>query len=270
MKAFLLVPLLVLLVGVPASGQMLSDKTGLLYRLDIEAGGHTFEVETVSNFDIRDYSLDQDQKRLTLHIFSGLENNLAEVIIPQDLLGGDFTVYLNHQEFHPKIRSNDKISFITLNFTGSGSNRIDIYGDTYLGKTDAAPAPEPSTENGGGCLIATAAYGSELAPQVQLLREIRDDKIMNTASGAAFVNGFNHVYYLFSPSVADYLREAPAFKDAVRTGITPLVTSLGMMSMAHSEHEILGYGIAVILMNAGMYIAAPVVACLCLRRLAIR
>ena len=153
----MLVPLLLLLVGAPASGQILSDKTGLLYRLDIEAGGHTFEVETVSNFDIRDYSLDQDQKQLTLHVFSSLENNLGEVIIPQDLLGGNLTVYLNDQEFHPKIRSNDKISFITLNFTGSGAHRIDIFGNTYLGRAEAEQISEPSTENGGRCLIATAA-----------------------------------------------------------------------------------------------------------------
>lgn len=258
------------MVGAPASGQLLSDKTGLLYRLDVEAGGHTFEVETVSSFDIRDYSLDQDQKRLTLHIFSGLENNLGEIIIPQDLLGGNLTVYLNEQEFHSKINSNDRISFITLNFTGSGSHRIDIYGDTYLGRSGASQTAEPFPENGGGCLIATAAYGSELAPQVQLLRELRDSKIMNTASGAAFVNGFNHVYYSFSPSVADHLREVPAFKDAVRIAITPLVASLGIMSAADSEHEILGYGIAVILMNVGMYVAAPTVTCLYLRKLATR
>ena len=40
-----------------------------------------------------------------------------------------------------------------------------------------------STEEGGGCLIATATYGSEMSPQVQLLREIRDNQLMNTESG---------------------------------------------------------------------------------------
>ena len=139
-----------------------------------------------------------------------------------------------------------------------------------MGRAEAEQISEPSTENGGRCLIATAAYGSELAPQVQLLRELRDNKIMNTDFGMAFVSGFNHVYYMFSPNVADYLRENTAFKDAVRIAITPLVASLGVMSMADSENEILGYGIAVILMNAGMYIAAPVVTCLYLRKLATR
>jgi peptidyl-prolyl cis-trans isomerase B (cyclophilin B) len=54
------------------------------------------------------------------------------------------------------------------------------------------------TEEGGGCLIATATYGSELAPQVQQLREIRDNMILSTESGTAFMSGFNQFYYSFS------------------------------------------------------------------------
>ena len=55
---------------------------------------------------------------------------------------------------------------------------------------------QESEEEGGGCLIATAAYGSEMSPQVQLLREIRDNQLMNTESGSAFMSTFNNVYYL--------------------------------------------------------------------------
>jgi len=112
-------------------------------------------------------------------------------------------------------------------------------------------------KTGGGCLIATAAYGSEMAPQVQFLREIRDGKVMTTDVGASFMAGFNQFYYTFSPYVADYERENPAFKELIRIGITPMLSSLSVMSMADSENEILGYGIAVILMNVGMYVAAP-------------
>ena len=63
---------------------------------------------------------------------------------------------------------------------------------------------DESSEEGGGCLIATAAYGSEMSPQVQMLREIRDNQLMNTESGSAFMSAFNNVYYSFSPIVADY------------------------------------------------------------------
>ena len=113
-------------------------------------------------------------------------------------------------------------------------------------------------KEGGGCLIATAAYGSEMAPQVQFLREIRDNKVMSTATGASFMTGFNQLYYSFSPTIADLERENPIFKEMVKIGITPMISSLSIMSAADSEQEILGYGIGVILMNVGMYFVAPV------------
>ena len=116
----------------PVYGQFLSDATGLVNKLDVEIGGHTFEVETVSNFDIPNFEFDGDEKKLTLYISSGLENNLGEVIIPHNLLGGNLTFYLNDQEYFPKINSNEKISFVTLNFTGSGDNKLEIFGTTYL------------------------------------------------------------------------------------------------------------------------------------------
>jgi len=113
------------------------------------------------------------------------------------------------------------------------------------------------SKEGGGCLIATATYGSEMAPQVQLLREIRDNHLMNTDSGVSFMTGFNQFYYSFSPIIADMQRENPIFKQVVKIGITPLLSSLSIMSHAESESQVLGYGIGVILMNIGMYFVAP-------------
>jgi len=117
---------------------------------------------------------------------------------------------------------------------------------------------EPEAK-GGGCLIATAAYGTELAPQVQFLREIRDNTVMSTAYGAAFMTGFNQLYYSFSPTIADMERENPMFQEAVRAFITPMISSLSIMTLAEdgSEFEVLGLGISVIVLNLGMYIAAP-------------
>jgi len=116
----------------PAYGQFLSDATGLANQLDVQIGEHTFEVETVSNFDIPDFEFDGDEKKLTLYISSSLENNLGEIIIPHDLLGENLTFSLNDQEYFPKINSNEKISFVTLNFTGSGNNTLEIFGTTNL------------------------------------------------------------------------------------------------------------------------------------------
>ena len=117
-------------------------------------------------------------------------------------------------------------------------------------------------EEGGGCLIATAAFGSEMAPQVQFLREIRDNTVMTTQSGTAFMTGFNQFYYSFSPAVADYERENPVFKEAVKVTLTPLLTSLTLLNYVDvdSEQEMLGYGIGIILLNIGMYFVAPAAA----------
>ena len=113
----------------------------------------------------------------------------------------------------------------------------------------------------GGCLIATAAFGSELAPQVQFLREIRDNTVLQTESGSAFMTGFNQFYYSFSPIVADYERENPVFREAVKLTLTPLLTSLTLLQYADidSESEMLGYGISIILLNVGMYFVAPAI-----------
>jgi hypothetical protein len=113
------------------------------------------------------------------------------------------------------------------------------------------------SEEGGGCLIATAAYGSEMSPQVQLLREIRDNQLMNTESGTAFMSTFNNVYYSFSPAIADLERQSPIFKEVVKVGLTPMISSLSLMESANSESEVLGLGLSVIMLNLGMYIAAP-------------
>jgi len=124
------------------------------------------------------------------------------------------------------------------------------------------PEPEPlPPARIGGCLIATATFGSEMAPQVQLLREIRDNTVLQTESGSTFMAGFNQFYYSFSPTIADYERENPAFKEAVKITLTPLLTSLTLLQYVDidSESEMLGYGIAIILLNVGIYLVAPAV-----------
>ena len=135
---------------------------------------------------------------------------------------------------------------------GAGTELVD--GVCQVIKTN-----DDSTNEGGGCLIATAAYGTELAPQVQFLREIRDNTVMSTSSGAAFMTGFNQVYYSISPAIADMERENPMFQDAVRAFITPMISTLSIMTLADtgSEMEVLGLGISVIALNLGLYIAAP-------------
>jgi titin len=112
---------------------------------------------------------------------------------------------------------------------------------------------------GGGCLIATAAHGTELAPQVQHLRELRDGVLLNTKTGTTFMAGFNEFYYSFSPIVADWERQSPLFRDVVRITLTPMLSTLSILNHIDidSESKMLGYGLGIILLNAGLYLVAP-------------
>jgi DNA-binding beta-propeller fold protein YncE len=121
------------------------------------------------------------------------------------------------------------------------------------------PQPETSSD-GGGCLIATATYGSELAPQVQNLRELRDNKLLQTQSGSAFMESFNGFYYSFSPVIADYERENPVFREGIKIAITPMISSLSILNHVEmdTDAQVLVYGISLILLNIGMYAGVPV------------
>ena len=133
MKSILVLSIVLFFVVAPAFAQMpLSDATGFINRLNVETSGHVFEIKLVSNFDLTDYTFEKDNQQLILYVESGLENNLGEIMIPANLLNGNFMFILNDQEFFPKIQSNEKIHFITMNFTGSGSNVISITGSEYL------------------------------------------------------------------------------------------------------------------------------------------
>ena len=126
--------------------------------------------------------------------------------------------------------------------------------------SDRMVSEDSRESEGGGCLIATATYGSELAPQVQQLREIRDNSLLKSESGTSFMNTFNDVYYSFSPTIADYERENLVFREMVKVTITPMISSLSILNNVEmdSESSVLGYGISLILLNIGMYVGIPV------------
>ena len=96
-----------------------------------------------------------------------------------------------------------------------------------------------------------------MANEVQQLRELRDNQLLQTESGTQFMTMFNDVYYSFSPVIADYERENPLFKEAVKITITPIISSLSLMENATSESEVLSMGLSVIMLNLGMYLGVP-------------
>ena len=285
------------------SQKLLSDATGLINRLNIQAGGQQFEIVVTANFDVTGYEFDIAQKRLSVYIVSGLESNLAEIIIPKSLLAGNLTLIVDGVSHPIDIKSNDEITFLTINFTGAkGDTRLDITGTmtTLMSNTgDTSYTTDmsqdvnttdqeirvsitdniPDTDNldsiqdnayddpigdnddgGGGCLIATAAYGSEMSWQVQHLRELRDGQLLNTSMGRTFLDGVNPVYYSFSPYVADLERENPVFREFVKVLITPMITSLSLLDYVDfdSKVDIIFYGVILVILNVFLYVLVPI------------
>jgi len=284
MRIFFIVLLLFLITIPSALAIPIADKTGLKFSFPVSIDDGYLVIEGTANFQVKSIDFHKESRELTLKIQSSLNDNLVEMTIPKDLFSHDsltFTVTSialsltdasdsssSTLEILPKIvHYDEKMIFVTLEFNGIGTHHLTISEpvDQKIEQTDNLD--DQPVENisesfeDGGCLIATAAFGSEMAPQVQFLREIRDGKVMATQSGTAFMAGFNQFYYSFSPAVADYERENPMFKEAVKLTLTPLLTSLAILNYVDidTEQEMLGYGIGVILLNLGMYFAAPAV-----------
>lgn len=79
---------------------------------------------------------------------------------------------------------------------------------------------------GQQCIIATATYGSELSPEVQLLRNFRNNMILKTYAGSSFMTVFNAWYYSFSPKVAEFITQHQALRTPMKFVLHPLVAIL--------------------------------------------
>jgi hypothetical protein len=159
----------------------------------------------------------------------------------------------------------ETITVLVQDENKSGSTGVD---DSMCGSGTIMKNGKCVVDNssGGGCLIATATYGSEMALEVQQLRELRDNQLLQTESGTQFMGAFNDIYYSFSPIIADMEREHPMFKEAVKLAITPMISTLSLMENAESESEVLGIGISVIALNLGMYLGVPAIVVIGIRK----
>ena len=179
--------------------------------------------------------------------------NVVKFEMPKDVSG---IAYLNFERLQGNERARTSMPIIIDRVPGSA-----IIDDGTVGvPADANGAGGTANSDGGGCLIATAAYGSELAPQVQQLRELRDHTILRTSYGTAFMSGFNSIYYTFSPAVADLQREHQTLRDATKIALTPMLASLTLLDGVSigNEHNMLAYGILIISLNVAIYVACPV------------
>jgi len=94
-----------------------------------------------------------------------------------------------------------------------------IEGTTLQFTTQYTTATEPTRRASGGCFIATAAYGTPMAEEIEILREFRDEYLITNPLGRAFVD----FYYRVSPPIAEFITEHPRLKPIVRANLVPVV-----------------------------------------------
>ena len=130
----LLLLIFALIVSIPSAlGLVLSeDGTGWKNTFIVETGGYDFPVEITGNLDVTNLSFDKDRKTITIDINSSLDDNIVEILIPKNLINGDFTFFLDESEVFPRVALLTDSAFITIEFEGDGEHVLDIIGTTYL------------------------------------------------------------------------------------------------------------------------------------------
>jgi peptide/nickel transport system substrate-binding protein len=113
---------------------------------------------------------------------------------------------------------------------------------TTSAQTTPSPPPAPT------CLIATAAYGSELTPEVQFLRSFRDGKVMRTFAGSQFMAVFNAWYYSFSPYIARFIAGNQPFRMGMKVALYPLI---GILRLSVYAYDLLSFNPEAAVLTAG-------------------
>lgn len=129
--------------------------------------------------------------------------------------------------------SDDEIRVAIPHSVAEGIIKVNGQGSGFpVVVTDNPPAPEPppSKKGGGGCFIATAAWGSYLHPKVMVLREFRDQHLLNNGPGRLFVKA----YYAASPPVADLIAQHENLRTATRLMLTPVIWAVESPVLAGS------------------------------------
>jgi len=253
-------------------------------KFNVSIDGKSYSINSKSSSTVESINYIDSEKSFLIIINEDSSEGFMELSLPKSSITSSYRTSLDDVTIFPTESKSGQSINLSFKYA-NGIHSIRIITDTVTKvesetKTDSTSVllqddkeetietkpDNESTKEGGGCLIATATYGSEMALEVQQLRELRDNQLLNTASGTQFMGMFNDIYYSFSPIIADYERENPLFKEAVKIAITPMISSLSLMENANSESEVLGIGISVIMLNIGMYLGVPAVVIVGIRK----
>ncbi len=124
------------MLSVPAFAQVTSPKNldhpGIKWDWKIKAENYTFDVTTVSNYDLQNVTFDKMNKELVFLGNSTHDGNIAEIEIPTNLIGGTLTVTQDGKQIPAIVIPGSDSSTIMLKFNQTGVTNTNVIGTTYL------------------------------------------------------------------------------------------------------------------------------------------
>jgi len=156
---------------------------------------------------------------------------LDSFILPTSAAPGPFTVYASvGKAGYSSSQGQTQFTILpqtTVTPTSSSSS------STSSSSSSSQPSGPPSQ-----CFIATATYGSEIAPEVALLRYFRDAQVLRTSAGRSFMQAFNAFYYSFSPQVASFISANGIVRSSMKVILYPLI---GILFFSSKIFQVLSF-----------------------------
>jgi outer membrane protein assembly factor BamB len=251
------------LVAQPDEGYLFANWTGDVYTVDdVYAPATTITVygdlSITANFgEMGPWPMfGQNPQRTGRSPYSGPEVpyqkwsfTTGDSVFSSPAIGADGTIYVgsgdnNLYAINPD--GSQKWSFTTGDWVDS-SPAIGADGTIYVGSDDGklyaiTEAPEPDPR----CFIATAAYGTPMADEIQVLREFRDGYLLTNPAGRAFTD----FYYSGSPPIAEFIDDHPALKPVVRVGLMPAVALSTVVTNTTAAEKATITGLLLLIMMA--------------------
>ena len=148
------------------------DTPGLRQAVVVHTGGYEFVVDVTSTFAVAGHEFNADERRLTLFAEgAAASENLAEVVIPSDLIGGNLTFYVDGLEAPARVVAGADAAFATVRFSGAGAgaggggtHTIDIVGTTYLPEFGAASVAVLAAAAAAAAVASRRAGGAVFRP----------------------------------------------------------------------------------------------------------
>lgn len=174
-------------------------------------------------------------------VFSDQSGAYADSMsLPTDAAQGQYTIYASVSKAGYSNGLNQaKFSVLTQTTTSTSTRSSTTSTSTTPSSTynSATSSSFTQTNPAGQCLIATATYGSELAPEVVLLSNFRDFDVLQTTAGYNFMKVFNAFYYSFSPGVASFIASHSTFRAGMKAALYPLIGVLYVSSLVFAANS---------------------------------